>query len=355
VGEIYQLPDGNYEVRALDADGNAGKFVIDERTYRLLLESGHVKPNNRVGPGPIANTIGIIVPKTSPGLSGNSAPTPTPAPKEEGWWSRWGSGVTHGVLDVVGLIPVAGEVANLVGAGVYMLEGDKVSAALDLAAMWPAGGQAATAAKYGVKGGEAAAKQLEKKAAREAAEAAERKAAKEAEEAAAKKAEKEGGHVKGDPRCVLRPYKPDTCKPNRTGHHVVPDRVFRAGARGSARINGGVPENDGLVICVEGSNLSRSREHGQIHALYDPVEAAAGLLGNPPGTAKLGVLEAAGAIATAKITGCNALLLEAQLRAYHQSKGLGFDTIVRADPTGKLPINPANVGVGAVPPGGATR
>jgi len=301
---------------------------------------GRVQPNQRSAPGPIANTTGIILPKTSPNLSGSSAPTPKAEGEGEGgWWSSWGSAATHGVLDVVGLIPVVGEVANLAGAGIYALEGDYTSAALDLAAMWPAGGQAATAAKYGTKAA--------KKVGGEAAQAVEKKAA--------KGGGKDGGHIKGDPRCVLRPYKPDTCKPNRTGHHVVPDRVFRVGSRGSARINGGVSESDGLVICVDGSNLSRSKEHGQIHAIYDPLEAAAGLAGNPKGTAPLGVLEAAGAIAASRVTGCNALALEAQLRAYHQAKGLNIDTIVRADPTGKIPLNQSTVGIGATPPGGPTR
>lgn len=204
MGEVYQLPDGNYEVRALDAEGKAGRFVIDEKTYRLLVTSGHIKPNNRVGPGPIANTVGIIVPKTSPNLSGSSAPTPKPEAKEEGWWKSWGSAVTHGVLDVVGLIPVAGEAANLIGAGIYLLEGDKVSAALDLAAAWPAGGQAATAAKYGVKGAEKVVKEGAQAAEKKVAQKAEKEAAEEAEKKAAKS--KEGGNVKGKKKLKCGEY-----------------------------------------------------------------------------------------------------------------------------------------------------
>ena len=42
----------------------------------------------------------------------------------------------------------------------------------------------------------------------------------------------------------------------------------------------------------------------------------------PLGTAKLGVVEAAGALAVGTITGSDPILLEAQLRAYHLSKGL---------------------------------
>jgi len=104
----------------------------------------------------------------------------------------------------VGLIPVAGEAANAIGALVYLAEGDKISAAMDFAAMWPAGGQAATAAKYGRKAVGVAVEQAEKAAAKETAEAAAKRLAKEAEEASAKKAAKEaeekaakGGYVEG--------------------------------------------------------------------------------------------------------------------------------------------------------------
>ena len=233
-------------------------------------ETGKVKPNNQPKPGPIANAQGIIVPQTSPNLSGSSsAPTPTaPAGKEEqGWWGSWGSAATHGVLDVIGLVPVFGEVANGVGALIYVAEGDYVSAALDAAAMWPAGGQAATAAKYGTKGAGAVVEQVEKKVARETEEALRERLAKEAREKAAREqAEKEaaekGGKVKGDPRCILRPYKPDTCAP-KTGHHVVPDRVFRVGSRGSARIPGGISEDEGLVICVTARTQAAPRNMGR--------------------------------------------------------------------------------------------
>lgn len=137
---------------------------------------GKVKPNHRPSPGPIGNTQGLIVPQTSPNASGagNSAPPPKPPEEKKGWWASWGSDVTHGVLDVVGMIPVVGEPFNLVGAGVYALEGDYVSAALDLAAMWPAGGQAATATKYGAKGTKVVVEQVDKKAAKEIEEQATR-------------------------------------------------------------------------------------------------------------------------------------------------------------------------------------
>lgn len=314
--------------------------------------AARVKPNSWPSPGPIGNTTGLVVPATSPNPHANSAPAIQPTPQEKNWWESWGSDVVHVGLDAVGLIPGLGEVADGANALIYLAEGDTTNAAISAAAMIPGLGAGATAAKYGKKVATAAGEAVGKAAGRETAEAAAKQTAKEAEEAAAKKAaagrNPPGGNSKGDPRCVLRPYSPDTCKAQgRTGHHVVPDRVFRTGSRGSSHPFG-VSEADGLVICVDGANLSRSKEHGKIHQLYDPAERALGLAGNPPGTAALGLLEAAGAIAVGKVTGCNPLLLEAQLRAYHQLKGLGPDVIVRADPTGKLPIDFSQIGPGAV-------
>jgi len=62
----------------------------------------------------------------------------------------------HTALDVVGMIPVVGEVADGANALIYLAEGDGVNAALSAASMLPVGGQAATAAKWGKKGVEAA-------------------------------------------------------------------------------------------------------------------------------------------------------------------------------------------------------
>lgn len=132
----------------------------------FIGDLGKIKPNNQPKPGPIGNTQGMIFPETNPSISGTtSAPTPEGPPGEKkGWWKSWGSDVTHGILDVVGLFPVLGEPANLLGAGIYLLEGDKVSAAMDIAAMWPAGGQASTVAKNAMKHGGEVLEQAVKKA-----------------------------------------------------------------------------------------------------------------------------------------------------------------------------------------------
>jgi len=59
-------------------------------------------------------------------------------------------------LDVAGLVPGFGEVADGINAAIYLGRGDYANAALSAAAMIPIGGQAATAAKLTAKAGEVA-------------------------------------------------------------------------------------------------------------------------------------------------------------------------------------------------------
>ena len=150
-------------------------------------QAAKVHPNHYSPPGPIGNTQGKIVPDTEAHPGGNSAPPIKPTEKEKSWWQRWGSDVVHTGLDIVGLIPGVGEVADGANALIYLAEGDKVNAAISAAAMVPGAGMAATGAKLGKKAVGAAAEGAAKKAGREATEAA----AKKAEKEAAEKAEKE--------------------------------------------------------------------------------------------------------------------------------------------------------------------
>lgn len=171
------------------------------RPSQADTRNARVKPNDYPSPGPIGNTTGIVVPDTAPNPHGNSAPPIKPTEPEKSWWSRWGSDVVHTGLDVVGLIPGAGEIADGANALIYLAEGDKVNAAISAAAMIPGAGMAATGAKYGKKAVGAAAEAVGKKTAREAEEALAKREAKEAEEAAAKKAEGNGGGKdKGKPK-----------------------------------------------------------------------------------------------------------------------------------------------------------
>lgn len=56
--------------------------------------------------------------------------------------------VVHIMLDVAGVVPVVGEVADLANGGIYTLQGDGVNATLSFASAIPIGGWAVTAAKY---------------------------------------------------------------------------------------------------------------------------------------------------------------------------------------------------------------
>ncbi len=168
-----------------------------------MSRKAKVQPNHYPPPGPIGNTQGLIVHQTEANTAGgNIAPPIKPTPKEKGWWDRWGSEALHVGLDVVGLIPGVGEIADGANALVYLAEGDKVNAAISAAAMIPGAGMAATGAKYGKKVVGAVAEGVLKKGGREAAEeVAETTAEQAAKTAAAKKAKgKSGGKDKGKPK-----------------------------------------------------------------------------------------------------------------------------------------------------------
>jgi hypothetical protein len=68
------------------------------------------------------------------------------------------SDIGHGILDVAGLVPVAGEAFDGINAAWYAAEGDMLNAGLSAAAMVPIGGWFATGAKVGIKGTKAATK-----------------------------------------------------------------------------------------------------------------------------------------------------------------------------------------------------
>jgi hypothetical protein len=320
------LPSGGISTsQSVDSKGRRiTRITIDDTA------GSTVQPNRQTAPGPIGNAPGVILPDTAPKLSGSSAPAIVPTPKEKGWWERWGSDVTHGLLDVAGFIPVLGAVPDLINAGVYAAEGNYVQAGISAVAAIPFGGDAVAAGNIGVKVTKRTAKELEELAAKRAAKEAEEKAAKEAEAAAAKK----GGKDKGNPRCKLSKFSQKKCAP-RTGHHVVADRAFFVGDRNkpSDRIPGGLSEGDGLVICVEGAAprwKSNPNEHGLITQAYNAEEAILGAAGKPPGTTELWKLEAAGAAAVALVLKCNPVLLAAEMRVYHQLNGMGPDFKVRA-------------------------
>lgn len=281
------------------------------------------------------NTIGRVVGETAPAAvqaSQANPPIEAETDSEKGWWdsaSPW----VHGGLDALGFVPGLGTIPDLINAGIYAVEGDAVNASLSAVAAIPFAGDAVKGSvlvgkgisKAGVQGG------------REVSERAARAVETKAIDPPSSKG-KNGGKFLGNEKCLLRPFKPDTCKAKGlTGHHVVPDRAFRQGPRqgpNRKQIPGGLSEPEGLVICVRGKGLTD--QHGKIHKIYDPLETALGLSETPPGTTTLLKLEVMGALAAARVTGCNSGLLAAQLRAYHETKGLPSQFRVRADKSGKL-------------------
>jgi hypothetical protein len=105
----------------------------------------------------------------------------------------WGmvSGPVHFVLGAAGFVPGLGAVPDLLDAGVYVLEGDMISAGASAAAALPIAGDAAKAATLVGKAGKQAARVAAEKAAKEAAEKVARETAERLAKEAAERAAKE--------------------------------------------------------------------------------------------------------------------------------------------------------------------
>ena len=168
------------------------------------------------------NTIGRVVGETAPAqVPASRANPPIEAETEEEGIT--GEQVLDGIqlgLDVVGLIPVFGEIADLANAGVSAARGDYVGAGLSLLSAIPFVGYAGTAgkaARYGTTMVEAsgkAAKEATDKAAKEAADKAAKEAAeKKAKEAATRKRDQEnedgqsGGKIKSRKQLDVECFK----------------------------------------------------------------------------------------------------------------------------------------------------
>lgn len=150
------------------------------------------------------NTLGRVVGETaSTKVPAKAANPPIEAETEEEGIT--GEQVLDGIqlgLDVVGLIPVVGEAADIISAGISLARGDYVGAGLSLLSAIPFvgyAGSAGKAARYGAKMAEAsgkAAKEAAEKTAKEAADkAAKEVAEKKARDAAARKQE-QGAKIK---------------------------------------------------------------------------------------------------------------------------------------------------------------
>ncbi|GAB3720892.1 polymorphic toxin-type HINT domain-containing protein [Amycolatopsis oliviviridis] len=114
------------------------------------------------GSGTFASRDSIELP-FSPSISANrysyvlGSPLNFFDPDGHGWfsdlWDKAG-GIVHTALDVAGMIPGIGEIADLANAAIYAVEGDWENAAWSAAGAIPFGGNAATAAKWARKAGD---------------------------------------------------------------------------------------------------------------------------------------------------------------------------------------------------------
>ncbi|MCG8080325.1 MAG: DUF4150 domain-containing protein [Candidatus Thiodiazotropha taylori] len=179
-----------------------------------------------------------------------------------------------------------------------------------------------------------------------------------------------------DDKCTLKPYK-DGCDGGKTPHHCVPDHCFKEKGKDGEYYPGAVKHSEGLCICVSGSTKSTTpsggttrkkdhateekfvaalAEHGRIHHKFDKLERELGNNGDPKNTATIGDLEDKAAEVIAEVTGCDKGKLKKQMRDYHQGKGVGDSTKLRADPFGRRKNPPKNVmGTGNGTAGAASR
>ena len=217
---LQQGENGGVQVDAFWRDAT-GKEIHDSkelnedeyetlRTRYLKSEQATLPPFNSFKSG---NTVGRVVGETAPAaVPATQANPPIEAETEEE--DITGEQVLDGIqlgLDVVGLIPVVGEAADIISAGISLARGDYVGAGLSLLSAIPFvgyAGSAGKAARYGAKMAEASGK-----------------AGKEAVDIATKKT---GGKTKGT-------KKTDPCAALQNG---IPGNGYRGGKHGKIKKGG---------------------------------------------------------------------------------------------------------------------
>ncbi len=134
---------------SFDGTANASFFKVTVRISPEQIDIGGLFHDNKwPDESPIheiADEDEVI--KHSP-VDEVKAPSAKEKKQEPGWFSE----VAHGVLDVVGMIPVVGELADGANALLYVAEGDYANAAMSAAAMIPLAGNVVGAAKLAKRG-----------------------------------------------------------------------------------------------------------------------------------------------------------------------------------------------------------
>lgn len=140
--------------------------------------------------------------------------------------------------------------------------------------------------------------------------------------------------------CVLSPYSPSNCCGKKTPHHVVPVHCFMPPTARAEGVSG--PRYAGCekynpykapCICVTGKDKSAG-QHKKAHKHFDALEDDR-LVDGKAGSWTYAEASACGAESVKKATGCDPECTKAQLDAYHSKAGIGPETPLRADSTGR--------------------
>jgi hypothetical protein len=148
-------------------------------------------------------------------------------------------------------------------------------------------------------------------------------------------------------KCVVSPYSPNNCCPDKNGkkptpHHIVPKSQFKHMGEDGARIRldsgGKYRPSKGPCICVDGESHSEG-DHGDIHAETNTNTRKA--VGVESGTVipdskrwTVGEAEKTGAEAVEEVTQCPAECIEAQVRKGHRAMGINKSDMIRPTTAG---------------------
>ena len=287
--------------------------------------------------GPIGNTAGVFIPRVKPNVSGGATKVPiVPASDEEKSFLEKKQEQLQGKID--DWVESRGDSKAAMASGALATALNQVLFPTAMYELIPFG----KAFKLVKKGAQVAG--LSKNATKAIPPASARRTATQTKEAK-KAGGGSGGFIPGeDPggRCKLRPHSeltdknsPHKCGPGMDSHHVVANRTFQkaAGRKGNL-MKGGVPEADGLAICLETNKNGPKSEHVLAHKEYDKAEKLlAKDPASPEGLAELGKLEKKAGDAIEKATGgkCSSANISRQLREYHMKRfKLYSKTLVRA-------------------------
>lgn len=232
-GKSLELDEAQYEALRQEAFRMELADLEDIPTYTQLYPSSK---NSSPATTPNGNTLGRVsgeTPATGDAAEHSNPDVESETPAEGITGNQILDGLQLG-LDVVGLIPVFGEVADIANAGISLARGDYAGAALSLLSAIPLAGYLGTAGKV-VRRGTKVASEASAKVAKEGTERA-------AKEASAKAAEgvagSTGAKVVARPKKLREQYLGRTPgKSSRTGREVQ-ERMRREGKLDTDPITG---------------------------------------------------------------------------------------------------------------------